>query len=106
MKLYTAKQVAELVNLQPKHIWREVRRRGIEPSKANNMNVLTQDQLDLYLERRKSGYFVPGTYKAKAKPRKKQRQEVEGVTMKTSAGQAYTYIPAPWDVPEAWQWGK
>ena len=113
--MYTGKEIAELVGLQARHIWYEVRRRGIEPQKGHGVYVLDHAQLDLFLERRKSGYHVPRqggtprkkTMKRKPEPRQdKQETAVSGVTKQASNGQEYLYIPAPWPVPQAWQWGE
>ena len=50
MTLYTASQIAEVVGLNKKHVWRDVRYHGIEPGKVRGVLVLDKKQLDAYMK--------------------------------------------------------
>ena len=108
----TAKHIAEITGLKPRHVWADVRRRGIEPRKVHGTFVLTDAQLKKYLELRESGYSLrtaPAAPKTKTQnrkrsPRKSKPEPVTAVTRKASNGKKYTYIPAPFEVPERWEW--
>lgn len=108
----TAKDIAEITGLQPRHIWADVRRRGIEPRKVHGTFVLTDAQLQKYLELRESGdhtITAPAAPKKKTQnrkptPRKNKTEPITAVPCKASNGQTYLYIPAPFEVPERWEW--
>ncbi|MCA9368139.1 hypothetical protein KC887_07855 [Candidatus Kaiserbacteria bacterium] len=40
----------------------------------------------------------------KPRPRKQAREHAQAVTRTASNGEKYTFIPAPFEVPVAWEW--
>ena len=68
MTLYTASQIAEVVGLNKKHVWRDVRYHGIEPGKVRGVLVLDKKQLDAYMKA-KAVKPQPVSKPKKAKPK-------------------------------------
>lgn len=110
---YTAKDIAELTGLQTKHVWRDVKCRVLSPGKARGFLVLTQEQLDLYLQRRAAGYqekagtVSPWRASTKARNDKVRKVRPDGVALeerKTANGEVYLVAPALYEVPERWDW--
>ena len=112
MKYYTAKDLSELTGLQSRQTWRDVKCRGIAPGKAHNVLVLTQEQLDLYTQRRAAGYqekavsVSPWRDSAKARNDIKRQLRTDNNLVQAVAanGRSYLVAPAAFEVPAPYDW--
>jgi len=105
MKRYNAKQLSEIIDVSQKHMWKEVRGRGIHPVKVGNCFTIDENQLALLLERIASGYRErqkpsPSTFMTKSSI---YHAELEPAAIN---GHPVLIARATHPVPKPWKWGE
>lgn len=85
MTYHNAKEIATAVGIQAKHVWRDVRRYGIEPTVIHGINTLNESQMNQYMKCKGIG-DIPNRppRPRKTKPSKKQQIVVRDVTANAS----------------------
>ena len=128
---YTGKQLSKITGIDPRHVWHDVRSRGIQPEKPHGIYVLTQAQYEKWTQLRADNYRAPrpapglprsltNGEKAIAPPRpftvtagkkvtaaqlERNRQQIARVEALVRDGEVKPrVVPAGAAVPQPWQW--